>query len=64
MAAATKNRQAGDADDKEFTRRMKVAELSLKERELEIKEKGKQEESEEKARARAVEDQLMARLGQ
>lgn len=63
MAAATKNLQAGDADDKEFTRRMKVAELSLKERELEIKEKDKQEESEEKVRARAVEDQLMARLG-
>ena len=63
MAAATKNLQAGDADDKEFERRMRVAELSLKERDLEIKERGKQEESEDKARARAVEDQLMSRLG-
>jgi len=63
MAAATKNLQAGDSDDKEFERRMRVAELSLKERDLQIKEQGKQEESEEKARARAVEDQLMSRLG-
>ena len=39
IQAVTKNLQAGDADDKEFDRRLKVADRLLKEREMEGKSK-------------------------
>lgn len=39
IQAVTKNLQAGDADDKEFERRLKVADRLLKERQLEGKSK-------------------------
>jgi len=39
MKAITTNLQAGDGDDKEFERRMKVAEGMLKEREVQLKER-------------------------
>ena len=37
ISAVTRNLQAGNEDDKEFERRLKVAELALKETELEDK---------------------------
>jgi hypothetical protein len=38
-AALSNNLKAGDADDKEFERRAKVAELMLKEKDIDLKEK-------------------------
>ena len=40
MKAITTNLQAGDSDDKEFERRMRVSEGMLKEREVQLKERG------------------------
>ena len=39
VAALSTNIKQGDADDKEFARRAKIAELSLKEKEINLKEK-------------------------
>jgi len=39
MKAVTTNLQAGDSDDKEFERRMRVSEGLLKEREVDLKER-------------------------
>ena len=39
MKAITTNLQAGDTDDKEFERRMRVSEGMLKEREVQLKER-------------------------
>jgi hypothetical protein len=38
IAALSTNLSAGDADDKEFARRAKVAELTLKEKDINLKE--------------------------
>jgi hypothetical protein len=38
IAAISTNLQAGDADDKEFERRVKVADLMLKEKNIDLKE--------------------------
>ena len=40
IKAVTTNLQAGDADDKEFQKRLKISEQLLKEREVAVKEKG------------------------
>jgi len=39
VAALSNNIKEGDADDKEFARRAKVAELMMKEKEIDLKEK-------------------------
>jgi hypothetical protein len=38
IKAATTNLKAGDADDKEFEKRLKISEQLLKEREIAVKE--------------------------
>ena len=43
IAALSTNLQAGDADDKEFERRVKVADLLLKEKNIDLKEKDMQQ---------------------
>jgi hypothetical protein len=43
IAALSTNLQAGDADDREFERRVKVADLLLKEKNIDLKEKDMQQ---------------------
>jgi hypothetical protein len=45
IKAATVNLQAGNADDKEFERRLKISEQLLKEREIAVKEKNNKEKT-------------------
>jgi len=52
IEAITRNLDEGSQDDKEFERRMRVAELTLKERDIDLKEKSSK-----------AEGQLMERLG-
>ena len=40
IKAVTANLSAGDADDKEFQKRLKISEQLLKEREVAVKEQG------------------------
>jgi hypothetical protein len=42
IKAVTANLQAGDADDKEFQKRLKISEQLLKEREVAVKESNTQ----------------------
>jgi hypothetical protein len=58
MKAVTTNLQAGDGDDKEFERRMRVSEGMLKEREVVLKERKDQRE----AQPNVAENALMERL--
>jgi hypothetical protein len=58
MKAITTNLQAGDGDDKEFERRMRVSEGMLKEREVVLKERKDQRE----AQPNVAENALMERL--
>jgi len=62
--AITKNLKEGDADDKEFDRRMRIAEAMLKEREVVTRER--QQENTEKAseQTNKAEQLLMSRLSQ
>ena len=59
MKAVTTNLQAGDQDDKEFERRMRVSEGMLKEREVQLKERKDVRDSE----PNVAENALMERLG-
>ena len=45
IKAVTANLKAGDADDKEFQKRLKISEQLLKEREVAVKEQGKQNDN-------------------
>ena len=45
IKAVTANLKTGDADDKEFQKRLKISEQLLKEREVAVKEKGKQNDN-------------------
>lgn len=59
IEAATKNLQNGKADDQEFARRVKLAEILLKEREVAIKEK----DTELKGRDSEMSQQVLTRIG-
>ena len=59
IEAATKNLQNGKADDQEFVRRVKLAEILLKEREVAIKEK----DTELKGRDSEMSQQVLTRIG-
>ena len=59
MKAITTNLQAGDGDDKEFERRMRVSEGMLKEREVKLKERKDMRDQE----PNVAENALMERLG-
>ena len=58
MKAITTNLQAGDGDDKEFERRMRVSEGMLKEREVKLKERKDMRDQE----PNVAENALMERL--
>jgi hypothetical protein len=62
--AITRNLKEGDQDDREFERRMRVAETLLKEREVQAKEKGNQQVKKRDEETRQAEQMLMQRLNQ
>ena len=62
--AVTRNLKEGDQDDKEFERRMKVAETLLREREVVAKEKGNKQVEQRAGETREAEQMLMQRLNQ
>ena len=62
--AITRNLREGDQDDKEFERRMRVAETLLKEREVKAKEQGNQQVEKRNNETREAEQMLMQRLNQ
>jgi hypothetical protein len=64
IKAITTNLQAGDEDDKEFERRLKVAELALKEKDIKLKEKSSVLSLERRNSEKKAEDQLMSRIMQ
>jgi hypothetical protein len=62
--AITRNLKEGDADDKEFERRMRVAEAMLKEREVATKEKMSNQQETRNNETRQAEQMLMEKLSQ
>lgn len=50
IAATTKNLHTGDGDDKEFEKRMRIADLRIKERDLDIKEKSVDNQAQNQAK--------------
>ncbi len=65
IAATTKNLHAGSGDDREFERRMRIADLRIKERDLDIKEKSVDNQSKSmltKEKSNPAEDELLKRL--
>ena len=62
--AITRNLKEGDQDDKEFERRMRVAETLLKEREVKAREQGNQQVEKRGEETRQAEQMLMQRLNQ
>ena len=63
IRAATVNLDDGTEDDKEFSRRLQIADMVLKERDLDIKEQQAKKQIQEQQQASQVEQQLMQRLG-
>lgn len=61
---ATKNLKQGEAEDKEFNRRLQIADLRLKEKDLEIKEKSVENQRMVAAKEKESEDMLMKQLSQ
>jgi len=62
--AITRNLKEGDQDDREFERRMRVAETLLKEREVKAREQGNQQVEKRGEETRQAEQMLMQRLNQ
>jgi hypothetical protein len=62
--AITRNLKEGDQDDREFERRMRVAETLLKEREVKAREQGNQQVEKRGNETRQAEQMLMQRLNQ
>ena len=62
--AVTRNLREGDQDDKEFERRMRVAETLLKEREVQAREQGNKQVEKRDNETRQAEQMLMQRLNQ
>jgi hypothetical protein len=62
--AITRNLKEGDSDDKEFERRMRVAEAMLKEREVAAKEKSGSQQEVRNNETRQAEQMLMEKLSQ
>ena len=62
--AITRNLKEGDQDDREFERRMRVAETMLKEREVKAREQGNQQVEKRGNETRQSEQMLMQRLNQ
>ena len=62
IEAVTRNLDAGDGDDKEFERRMRVAELTLKEKGLLLQESREEQKSKQAKQSAEVDGELMRRL--
>jgi len=62
IEAVTRNLDKGSQDDKEFERRLKVAELTLKEKDLKLKESAAKQSSKDSERSSQMEEELMRRL--
>ena len=62
--AITRNLREGDQDDREFERRMRVAETLLKEREVKTKEQSSKQQETRNNETREAEQMLMQRLNQ
>jgi flagellar biosynthesis regulator FlaF len=62
IEAITRNLDKGDSDDKEFERRMRVAELTLKERGINLQEANKEREAKKAEQESKVSDELMRRM--
>ena len=62
LKAITTNLQSGAEDDKEFERRLKVAELALKEKDIKIKEKSSVLNLERRDSEKQAEQQLLSRI--
>lgn len=63
IEAITTNLKSGEADDKEFSRRMQIANTLLKEKEVAIKEKESTAKLQQVSRESNVDKALMERLG-
>jgi len=61
---ATKNLKKGEAEDKEFNRRLQIADLRLKQKDLEIKEKSVENQRMAASKEKETEDKLMQQLSQ
>lgn len=61
---ATKNLKKGEAEDKEFNRRLQIADLRLKQKDLEIKEKSVENQRMAASKEKETEDMLMQQLSQ
>lgn len=61
---ATKNLKKGEAEDKEFNRRLQIADLRLKQKDLEIKEKSVENQRMVASKEKETEDKLMQQLSQ
>ena len=62
IEAVTRNLDKGSQDDKEFERRLKVAELTLKEKDLKLKESAAKQSPKDSERSSQMEEELMRRL--
>ena len=62
--AITRNLREGDQDDREFERRMRVAETLLKEREVKTREQSSKQQETRNNETREAEQMLMQRLNQ
>jgi hypothetical protein len=63
LKVLSSNVQQGDADEKEFQKRARVAELILKEQEISIKKQAEQNKVKQTEQNKRAEDELMNRLG-
>jgi hypothetical protein len=61
---ATKNLKQGEAEDKEFNRRLQIADLRLKQKDLAIKEKSVENQRMAASKEKETEDMLMQQLSQ
>lgn len=62
IEAITRNLDKGDADDKEFEKRLRIADIALKEKDLELKKKANDQQQESRQKAEVNEQALMQRL--
>jgi hypothetical protein len=63
IRAATVNLDDGIEDDKEFSRRLEIANVVLKERDLDIKEQQAKKQAQEQQQSSQLEQQLLNRIG-
>jgi len=62
IEAITRNLDKGNADDKEFEKRLRIADIALKEKDLELKKKANDQQQESRQKSEASEQALLQRL--